>query len=42
MPVAANHGAARIMKMNVILPPYLAWNTLQPEYHSRPGFPCFH
>jgi hypothetical protein len=37
MPVAANHGAARIMKMNVIRPsPYLAWNTLQPQYHSRP------
>jgi hypothetical protein len=32
MPVAANHGAARIMKMNVMRPPYLAWHP-QPQYH---------
>jgi hypothetical protein len=27
MPVAANHGTAKIMKMNdMVAPPYLVWN----------------
>jgi hypothetical protein len=36
MPVAANHGAARIMKMNVMRPPYLAWHP-PATVPSRPG-----